>query len=148
MREIEAELDMVPFKTFKTQHGFDGPVQRFFTEKVYQFSSPYTPKLTGEFETNVTIGEDYILYNSPFSLYLWQGKKMVDPKYKVGAFYNEKYGFWSRPGVIKEQTDEPLNYTGTPMRGAFWTNRMWADRDDEIIEMTQKFSDTYGGKHD
>lgn len=145
MREIEAELDMVPLKNIKSEMGFNGKVQQYFTEQVYKYSEPYTPKDTGIFLSNVTLGEDYILYNSPYANYLWNGKKFVDPDYKIGAFYSPTYGFWSRPGVLKEATDIDLNYKGAPMRGPFWTNRMWADKGDEIMNNLQKFIDV-GGK--
>lgn len=156
MRVIEAELDMIPFKVFEAEHGLNGRVQQFFTSKVHEYAGPYTPMQTGTFMGNVTEGEDYILYKSPFSSYLWEGKKMVDPKYKVGAFpirdgkisftpeTGKIQGFVSRKGVLKELTDIDLNYTGAPMRGPFWINRMWADKSDEIIETVQKFIESCG----
>ncbi len=146
MRKIEAELEMIPLKLFKAKRGFNGKVQQYFTEQVYKFSEPYTPRDTGTFLSNVTLGEDYILYNSPFSNYLWNGKKFVDPEYKIGAFYSSTYGFWSRPGILKEETDINLNYKGAPMRGPYWTNRMWVDKDKEILTNVQKFIDS-GGKN-
>lgn len=146
MREIEAELEMVPLKIFKAEKGFDGKVQRYFTEQVYVFSEPYTPKNEGNLLANVAREEEYILYNSPYATYLWYGKKMVDPDYKIGAFYNPEYGFWSRPNVLKEVTDIDLNYKGAPIRGPFWINRMWADKDKEILRKTQQYIDT-GGKN-
>ena len=152
MKEIEAKIEMLPFKVFQSEYGFNGKVQHFFTDRVYEYSKPYTPSSQddsdgGNFISNVDRGEDYIHYLSPQALYLWNGKKMVDPKYQIGAFYNPNYGFWSRPGILKELTDIDLKYTGEPMRGPFWINRMWADEDKEITYMTQKYIDT-GGKYE
>lgn len=144
MRVIEAELEMVPFKVFEANHGFNGRAQQFFTSKVHEYAGPYTPMQTGMFMKNVKEGENYILYKSPFANYLWNGKKFVDPKYKIGAFFKPSYGFWSRPDILKEATDIDLNYTGAPMRGPFWINRMWADKSDEIIETVQKFIESCG----
>lgn len=64
-----------------------------------------------EMLNKATRGEVYIYDNSlPYAHYQYEGKLYVDPVYKVGAFYNPNYGFWSRPGVKKEKTDIPLQY--------------------------------------
>lgn len=145
MREIEAKLDMLPLKIVESQLGLDGKAQQYFTNQVYKYSEPYTPRVSGNFYANVKLGKDYILYNSPFANYLWNGKKFVDPVYQKGAFYSDSYGFWSRKGVQKIQTDEDLNYNGGPMRGPFWINRMWADKGDEIIKTVEKFMEGNNG---
>ncbi len=144
MKEIYVELDMMSFKEFQKQYGFDGANQLFFTEKIYEFSEPYTPKYKGIFIANVSIGIDYIHYLSPQALYLWNGKLMIDPITQKGAFYNPNYGFWSRPNTLKELTNVDLNYTDGPLRGAFWTDRMWADKSEEIVSMVQQYVNTRG----
>ena len=143
MRILEAELLMKPFQVFEKEKGLqdNGPVQSYFTEQIYKYSEPYTPRLNGIFGANVDINPDNIYYKSPFASYLWNGKKFVDPLYQIGAFYSPTYGFWSRPGVLKEETDIDLNYNEAPMRGPFWINRMWAEKDQEIIKNTQLFKD-------
>lgn len=150
MRTIGMEFDIIPFKKFQNNHKLDGPAQLFFTQKIYEFSEPYTPMSSnsdssdGMLYTNVDIEEDYIHYKSPYANYLWNGNKFVDPKYKIGAFYSEDYGFWSRPNILKEETSIPLEYSGAPLRGPEWLNRMWADKSGEICDEVQKFLD--GGK--
>lgn len=141
MRLIEAELYMKSYEEFVLNRGLqdNGPTQAYFTEQVHKYSEPYTPRLTGVFMVNVYLGPDYIHYKSPFANYLWRGKKFVDPKYQKGAFFNESFGFWSRPGILKEETNIDLEYTDSQLRGPRWINRMWVDKSDEIIQNTQKF---------
>lgn len=160
MREIEAQFNMISYKEFAMAHGFDenGKVQQYFTDKVFEFSRPYTPSSgiedgpDGALLAEVVRGPDYILYNSIYADYLWNGKKFIDPIYKVGAFpirngeisFDESKGviegFVSRKGVLKEQTDTDLNYNGAPMRGPKWIDRMWADKDEEIIMLTERYA--------
>lgn len=141
MRAIEAELYMKSYEEFALSRGLqnNGPTQAYFTKQVHKYAEPYTPRLRGVFMANVDVNTDNIHYKSPFSNYLWRGKKFVDPKYHIGAFFNESYGFWSRPGVLKEETDIDLEYTDSPLRGPQWINRMWPDKGDEIINNTQNF---------
>lgn len=146
MRLIKAEIALTPISRVLNSYGFEeqGLTQQFFTEEIYKHSDPYTPASgsgEGLFKTNVDIGPDFIHYRSPFSNYLWNGKKFVDPKYQIGAFFSESYGFWSRPGILKEETDIDLVYTGAPLRGPFWINRMWVDDGEEITKKVQQYAE-------
>lgn len=53
--------------------------------------------------------------------YLYVGEKYVDPKYHKGGFTDGER-WWSRPGVTKVPSGEPLNYSPThnPMAGPKW----------------------------
>ncbi len=149
-KEVYAELDMSSYKEFQKEFGFDGRNQLFFTQEVYKFSGPYTPSSLDDedkspFIANVAITPEYIHYLSLQALYLWNGKLMVDPITEKGAFFSESYGFWSRPNTLKKLTDKDLNFTGSPMRGSHWTDRMWADKSKEIVSTVQKFINN-GGK--
>lgn len=57
--------------------------------------------------------------------YQYEGEKYVDPDYGVGAFYNPNYGFWSRKGVKKVPSGEPLFYTN-PQAEAHWDETAFA----------------------
>ncbi len=58
-----------------------------------------------------THGEVYLFPpNSDYGHYQYEGVKYVDPQYQIGAFYNPSYGFWSRPGIAKVPSSEPLFY--------------------------------------
>ena len=80
------------------------------------------------------------MYNGPDVHYLYNGNLYVDPKYGKGAFFNENYGFWSRPGITKIPTERQLNYH-TPGTGAHWDNLMWTSKGNEVIKNVQKFVD-------
>lgn len=102
-----------------------GKGQQFFCNEVYKLSDPYTPLDTSTLKSNVSIASDgsSITYNSPYARRMWEGKVMA--------------------GNPLEATDKEINFQGAPMRGKEWTNRMWADRGDEIIKATADF---VGGK--
>lgn len=58
-----------------------------------------------------TRGEVYLYPpDSDYGHYQYEGEKYVDPKYGIAAFYDPEYGFWSRPGVKKIPSGEPLFY--------------------------------------
>lgn len=56
---------------------------------------------------------------SDYGHYQYEGIKYIDPVYGIGAFYSPEYGFWSRPGVEKIPSDEPLFY-GKPTAESHW----------------------------
>lgn len=97
----------------------DGRIQQMFTDEVYRASAKYTPFRTGTLQRNVEVGPDYIHYLSPYARYLWYGKVMV-----------------GKPP--KQRTDKDLEYNEAPTRGKEWTNRMWAERGDEIVKALAK----------
>ncbi len=99
-----------------------GKTQKYFTNRVFEYSKPYAPFRTGNLsEFVVEVGDDYILYNAPYARYQWYGHVMV-----------------GRPP--KKPTDIPLKYNQSPMRGKEWTLRMWADRGNEITEEVARFA--------
>lgn len=70
----------------------------------------YTPRDTGNLMNNVRYNPFEIHYKSPYAHYMYTGEVYVDPVYKVGGFYSETYGWYSRPGVIKIPSGRSLNY--------------------------------------
>lgn len=121
-----------------------GPVQRFFTNEVWRLSDDYVPFDTGMLKNNAAMEPDKILYMSIYSKYQWYGELMVDLDYLVGAFPHTKNGiqdgFFSRPRVPKilDPKGRKLNnFEG--LRGPYWTQRMWADRHEQIENSVKKF---------
>ena len=99
---------------------------------------------TGMLKNNVAMEPNRILYMSIYSKYQWYGELMVDPDYLVGAFPHTKNGiqdgFFSRSGVPKilDPSGRKLNnFEG--LRGPYWTQRMWADRHEQIENSVKKF---------
>lgn len=124
MFEVDLSVDFEEIGTVlkKTGLNIGGKTQAFFTNEVIKEQSPYVPYLNGFLDTNVTIlpDKDGFIHNSPYSRYHWFGKKMIGP-------------------APKELTDIDMNYNGGPLRGPFWTERMWADKGNEIIRSTEAF---------
>lgn len=117
----------------------DGSAQRFFTNEVARATDEYVPMQTGVLAGTAMrfIEPTAIHYIAPYAVYLYEGELMVDPKYKIGAFHNEKTGrFWSRKGVQKilDPKGRRLKYdtTAHPKAGDHWADRAWKDKGDEI----------------
>lgn len=93
--------------------------------EVLRFSDPYTPLDSSMLKSNVSITNDgkQIIYHSPYARYQYYGKVMA--------------------GNPRKATEKDLTYQGSPMRGAFWIKRMWADRKDDI---TQAVTNVTGGR--
>lgn len=141
------KLNIDPANKILARHGIDkdGPVQAFFTNELFRASAMYTPFKSGVLSGTAMLDPSGITYIVPYAQYLWEGKLMVDPLYKIGAFYDPVYGFWSRPGIQKELTNKDLKYQGAPLRGSKWVERAWIDNKHSIIDSTQRFVDK-GGK--
>jgi len=88
---------------------------------------PYVPMDTGMLirsaELATTIGSGEIIYNTPYSKYLYYGKLMVDRK--TGSAY-------AREGVPKELTATDLKFSNAANKkaGSFWDRRAANDRFD------------------
>ena len=118
--------------------------QRFFSNELMRLSADYVPFDTGLLSASarVSASGDAIIYETPYARYLWYGKLMVDPITGKGAFFNEKYGFWSRPGVQKKLTDKDLTYQGAPLRGSYWVQRCFNDNKEQLLSSTAQFIST------
>lgn len=79
-----------------------------------------------------------VTVETPYAHYLNEGIKYVDPITGKGAFYNESYGFWSRPNTKKVSSGEPLNYNGGPNRGAHFVERTISEDFNEIVKEAQE----------
>lgn len=110
-------LDMSRAGDILSRHGLDpkGKVQKYMTERIFEASKPYAPFDTGALsQYNVELGDDYILYRSPYAWYQWYGRVMV-----------------GRPP--KAPTNRPLKYQNGSLRGAHWVTRMWRDKKDKLL---------------
>lgn len=119
-----------------------GKSQKFFTSEIIRLSDKYVPFRTGVLKNSVHPEPDYsaILYTTPYARYHWFGKLMVDPITGKGSFFDAQEGLhWSRPNTQKVLTDRDMQYQGAPLRGPFWTERMWETEGDQILESTRLF---------
>ena len=142
------KVDVSPARDILKKRGLSagGAVQAFFTNEIMRLSDSYVPFAEGALKTSARVSADKIAieYNTPDARYHWYGKKMVDPITGKGAFYSPTYGFWSRPGVQKVLTAQPLKYNGAPLRGPKWVERCWVDNKDSIIKATELFARRQG----
>lgn len=112
-----------------------GKVQKFIDSEVIRLCDPKVPFATGVLKhsaiTASVIGQGMVVYATPYARYLYYGQVYGPniPRYEAG----ELAGFWSPPGKKKHPTGRKLTYNGAPERGAFWFERMKAERGDDII---------------
>lgn len=132
-----------PTSVIKARLGVEngGKAHAFFTESCFKHMSKFVPGgESSHLNQAVDIQVDSITYESPGAHYLYVGKKYVDPKYKIGAFYSPDYGFWSRPGITKIPTNVDLVYH-TPGTGSRWDKRMWTAEGKEVVKEVQAYVD-------
>lgn len=79
-----------------------------------------------------------VTVETPYAHYQNEGIKYVDSITRKGAFYNESYGFWSRPNTKKVPSNEPLQYHSGPNRGAHFVERTISEDFDEIVKEAQE----------
>lgn len=79
-----------------------------------------------------------VTVETPYAHYMNEGIKYVDPITGKGAFFNENYGFWSRPNTKKVPSGESLKYHGGPDRGAHFVERTVSENFDDILNEAQK----------
>mgnify|MGYP004631947853 CR=1 FL=1 len=103
--------------------------------------TPFVPGgVKSHLNQNVDLRVDKIIYQSPDAHYLYTGKKYIDPKYKIGAFYSPDYGYWSRPGIKKINSGEDLVYH-TPGTGSQWDKLMWTSQRNKVVKEVQEYID-------
>lgn len=92
-------------------------VQDVLDAQVWQDMQQYMPMDTGNLIAETDIlnqsarGEVYLYPpDSDYGHYQYEGIKYIDPVYGTGAFYDPEYGYWSRPGVEKIPSSQPLFY--------------------------------------
>ncbi len=133
-------MKLEPVSKIKANLGFgvNGDVQRFFTNQCATHMNKYVPFNVGALRNQIDVGLDYITYMSPYAHYQYIGDLYVDPITLKGAFFEENYGFWSRPNTEKILSGKPLNYH-TPGTGSYWDKRMWSAEGEQIIKDTENY---------
>lgn len=98
---------MVAFSNIQKQqildkYGLDGGrTQKVIDSAFMGYMDKYMPMDSGQMITamhnSTKVGSGEINVNTPYSHYQHEGKKYVDPKYKIGAFHDHISGrYWSR----------------------------------------------------
>lgn len=155
---FEGKLDIKATDLMLKERGLQkgGPVQQTIDVEVMRYMSPYMPRRqAGELEHMMVlatvVGSGQIDIPGPYAHYLHEGIVYIDPDLNCAGWISntpgEYYGQWfSRKGVIKVPTNRELQYTGAPMRGKKFFDRMKADHKDDILEAAQKVANRGGIK--
>ena len=136
---MKAELDLLPKEALLKRRGLQegGPVQKLIDSESMRYMGPYMPRRqAGELEHMMVlatvIGSGEIDIPGPFAHYLHEGILYVSPT--TGSA-------WAKKDEIKVPTERELEYTGAPMRGKKFFDRMKADHKDDILEGAQAVAD-------
>ena len=136
---MKVELDMLPKEELLKRRGLQegGPVQKFVDSESMRYMSDYMPRRqAGELEhmmvLGTVIGSGQIDIPGPYAHYLNEGILYVSPT--TGSA-------WAKKDEIKVPTDQELQYTGAPMRGKKFFDRMKADHKDDILAGAQAVAD-------
>lgn len=147
---VDVKLDMLSTEELLKRNGLQvgGSVQKLIDNECMKYMVDYMPRrqageLAHMMVMATVIGSGQIDTPGPYAHYLHEGVVYVDPKYNCAGWISNTpgkyFGQWySRKGVIKEPTNRELQYTGAPMRGKKWFNRMKADHKDDILQAAQE----------
>lgn len=108
--------------------GASNNVRKFLASEVKKLSDPYVPMNTGTLKNGAVVAEDgsTLTYQGPYAHYQYHGKVM-------GPNVETKDGWRSMAGKGgKKYTGEDLTYSGGPMRGDHWVERMIADKKKDL----------------
>lgn len=134
---MSVKVELQPTSVIKARLGIEpnGRVQKFFTNTCHRYMDKYVPYGTGLLRNNVTIGDDYVQYNSLYAHYMYEGELYVDPN--TGSSYAEK-------NAVKVPTGKPLRYH-TAGTGSHWDKKMWSAEGQDVLKEVQDYIDR-GGK--
>lgn len=137
--QIHGRLEIKSADLVLRERGLEpgGPVQKVIDNAVMRYMGDYMPRRqAGELEHMMylatVIGSGDIQIPGPYAHYLHEGILYVSPT--TGSA-------WAKRDEIKIPTDKELQYTGAPMRGKKFFNRMKADHRQDILDEAQAYID-------
>lgn len=97
-------------------------VQKYLASEVKRLSDKYVPMQQGMLKNNAQIASNgsFIVYNQPYAHYQYYGKVMAGR-------------------APKDYTGADLTYNGAPMRGPRWTERMLADKRNDLEKSVEAY---------
>lgn len=105
---VKVKVDLSGLDDFMESFEPGGEVQKFIDEEFIKHCDPYVPRDVG------------VLAESPYlSTDIGSGEIVYDTPYAAKLYDSPELNFQGKDNV--------------PARGAYWAERMWADRGDEII---------------
>lgn len=127
--------------------GKDGAVQMFHTQNVLRRIKRYMPFLTGAtYKITVAqtdIRKPEIVTNTPYAMYLYRGKVMVNSKTGKGPALIPGVGYRYKKGTTLRPTGRNLVYTKTknPDAGPFWDRTLVTREGAALTADIQRFID-------
>lgn len=116
-------------------HGLQegGPVQKVVDAECMRFMGPYMPRRqAGELEHKMVsatvVGSGKVEIDGPYAHYLHEGILYISPT--TGSA-------WAKLNEVKVPTGKELHYSGAPMRGKKFFDRMKADHKKDILKAAQ-----------
>ena len=141
-----AILSMKEINQIIKDKGMDpgGDVQAFHTQNVLRRIKKYMPFVSGALykitvaQTNIRI--PLIVTDAPQGKFLFNGKKMIDPKIGAAGFMTPE-GWRSRRGSVKILTSDPLEYNKSknPQAGPRWDKALSAAEGPAMAADLQRF---------
>lgn len=132
---MNVEFTVLPDNALLKKYGLQegGQVQKVIDSESMRYMSPYMPRRqAGELEhkmvMDTVIGTGEINTSGPYAHYLYEGILYVSPT--TGSA-------WAKRNEIKIPTSRELQYTGAPMRGKKWFERMKSDHKEDILQTAQ-----------
>ncbi len=128
-----------------------GDVQQFHTANVLRRIKRYMPFVTGmTYKVTVIqtdISKPEIVTNTPYAMYLFYGKKMVDLKTGKPGFMTP-VGWRSRKGCVKVRTNIPLSYNTSKnaQAGPRWDIAVSTNEGAAMVADLQRYIDRKAGK--
>ncbi len=111
---FDVKLDLSDVNTMLKKRGLEpgGAVQQFIDDSVLNYARPYVPFDTGILSDSGDMSTD-----------IGSGEVVYQTPYARKMYYNPQFNFQS-----------------APMRGAYWAERMIADRLDDIVDGAAKIA--------
>lgn len=139
---FKAKLDIKPTAELLRSRGLQpgGAVQKVVDSETMRYMSDYMPRRqAGSLEhlmvMATVIGSGQIDIPGPYAHYLHEGILFVSPT--TGSA-------WAKKNEVKVSTGKALNYTGAPMRGKKFFDRMKADHKDDILKAAKAMANKGG----
>ncbi len=112
--------------------------------QVWNDMQKYMPQDTGNLiqQTNIlnqSIRGEVCAYPpaTDYGRYQYEGKLYVDPLYNIGAFHSPDFGFWSRKGVKKIESERELEYSN-PIATPHWDETAYNNHKSQWVRVAKK----------